>query len=101
MRVAGRNEFYDLFPKVESNERVMRSTLQRGLGHLLNESGLAQAQAVKAWGIMQPRLSDIERGQIEQFSLDMLVRVATRTGTKPKLKLVAQDGQERSELRNS
>jgi predicted XRE-type DNA-binding protein len=66
-----------------------------------NESGLTQAQAAKAWGIMQPRLSDIKRGQIEQFSLDMLVRLASRTGLEPKLKLVAKDGQERSDLRNS
>jgi predicted XRE-type DNA-binding protein len=101
VRAAVRRVFCDLFPNVEANERVMRSTLLRGLGHWLNESELTQAQAAKAWGIMQPRLSDIKRGQIEQFGLDMLVRVASRTGLKPKLKLVAKDGQGRSDLRNS
>jgi predicted XRE-type DNA-binding protein len=67
----------------------MRSTLLRGLEKWLKESGLTQTQAAKALGITQARVSDIKRGKINQFSLDMLVRLASRAGLKPRLKLAA------------
>jgi len=84
---AGRSVFYDLFPKAEADELVMRSTLLMGLEHWLKESGLSQTQAAKALGITQARVSDIKRGKIEQFSLDMLKRLASRAGLKPNVKL--------------
>jgi predicted XRE-type DNA-binding protein len=34
-------------------------------------------------------VSDIKRGKIGQFSLDMLVRLASRAGLKPRVKLAA------------
>jgi len=72
--------FHDLFPKAEADELVMRSTLLGGLEHWLEESGLTQTQAAKALGITQVRVSDVKRGKIGQFSLDMLVRLASRAG---------------------
>ena len=36
-----------------------------------------------------PALSDIKRGIINQFSIDMLVRLGARAGLRPKLKLAA------------
>jgi predicted XRE-type DNA-binding protein len=86
---AGRSVFYDLFPKAEADELVMRSTLLRGLEQWLKESGLTQTQAAKVLGITQARVSDIKRGKFGQFSLDMLVRLASRAGLKPRLKLAA------------
>src|SRR5271165_1007960 len=56
---AGRSVFYDLFPKAEADELVMRSTLLMGLEHWLKESGLTQTQAAKALGITQARVTDI------------------------------------------
>jgi hypothetical protein len=44
---AGRSVFYDLFPKGEAGELVMRSTLLRGLEQWLKESGLTQTEAAK------------------------------------------------------
>jgi predicted XRE-type DNA-binding protein len=52
-------------------------------------SGLTQTQAAKELGITQARVSDIKRGKIGQFSLDMLVRLASRAGLKPRVKLAA------------
>lgn len=43
----GRSVFYDLFPKAEADELVMRSTLLRGLEQWLKESGLTHIQAAK------------------------------------------------------
>ncbi|MGH8113420.1 MAG: XRE family transcriptional regulator [Rhodanobacteraceae bacterium] len=37
----------------------------------------------------QARVSDIKRGKIDKFSLDLLVRLAARAGLHPQLKLAA------------
>jgi predicted XRE-type DNA-binding protein len=34
-------------------------------------------------------VSDLKRGEIDRFSMDLLVRLTARAGLKPKLKLVA------------
>jgi predicted XRE-type DNA-binding protein len=82
-----RSVLRDLFPNAEADELVMRSTLHRGLEQWLKKSGLKQTQAAKVLGITQGRVSYIKRGKIGQFSLDMLVRLASRAGLKPRLKL--------------
>ena len=87
---AGRSVFYDVFPKAEADELVMRSTLLIGLELWLKESGLTQAKVAKALGITQAQVSDIRRGRFGQFSLDLLVRLASRAGLKPRLKLAAR-----------
>jgi len=86
---AGRSVFYDLFPRYKADELVMRATLLSGLERWLKKSKLTRGtQAAKALRITQARVSDIKRGKIGQFSLDMLVRLPSRAGLKPKLKLV-------------
>ena len=84
---AGRSVFYDLFPRAKADELVMRATLLRGLERWLKKSKLTRAQAARALSITQARVSDIKRGRIGQLSLDMLVRLASWAGLKPKLKL--------------
>jgi hypothetical protein len=37
----------------------------------------------------QARVSDIKRGKISQFSLDLLFRLAARAGLQPKVKIAA------------
>lgn len=86
---AGRSVFYDLFPKDKADELVMRATLLSGLERWLEKSKLTRAQAAKALRITQARVSDIERGKIGQFRLDLLVRLASRAGLNPKLKLTS------------
>jgi predicted XRE-type DNA-binding protein len=86
---AGRSVFYDLFPRDKADELVMRATLLTGLERWLKTGKLTQTQAAKALRITQARVSDIKRGKIGRFSLDMLVRLASRAGLKPKLKLAA------------
>lgn len=87
---AGRSVFCDLFPRGKADELVMRATLLSGLERWLKKSKLTRAQPAKALCITQARVSDIKRGKIGQFRLDMLVRLASRAGLKPKLKLAAQ-----------
>jgi predicted XRE-type DNA-binding protein len=77
-----------LFPPDEGTELYMRAELLRGL-HIWLESAGTQAAAAKVLGVTQARVSDIKRGKINAFSLDLLVRLAARAGLKPKLKLAA------------
>src|SRR5580693_5025592 len=78
---AGHSVFHDLFPKAEADELVMRSTLLRGLEHWLKASGLTQIQAAKALGVTQARVSDLNRGKINRFSLDLLAFGRARRGS--------------------
>jgi predicted XRE-type DNA-binding protein len=67
----------------------MRARLLMGLEHWLEKSRMTQAEAAKVLGVTQARVSDLKRGKINRFSMDLLVRLAVRAGLKPKLKLAA------------
>jgi predicted XRE-type DNA-binding protein len=81
--------FQDLYPADEAAEMEIRAQLLRGLTDWLKASGLTQIQAAKALGLTQARISDLHRGKINRFSLDLLVRLASRAGLRPKLTLAA------------
>ena len=86
---AGRSVFRDLFPNAEAEELEIRSVLLMGLDRWLTSSGMTQTEAAKVLGVTQARISDIRRGKINQFSLDLLIRLAARAGLRPTLKLAA------------
>lgn len=50
---------------------------------------VTQAEAAKRLGISQPRLNDLLKGRLENFSLDMLTKLAVRAGLKIEMKLRA------------
>lgn len=83
-----RGVFYDLFPAEEAAELTMRAELLGGLQGWLETAG-TQTAAAKRLGVTQARVSDIKRGKIGSFSLDLLVRLAARAGLRPKLRLAA------------
>jgi predicted XRE-type DNA-binding protein len=78
-----------LFSPEEGAELKMRAELLRGLELWLKNSGMTQITAAKALGVTQARISDIKRGKIGNFSLDLLVRLAARAGLRPELHLAA------------
>jgi predicted XRE-type DNA-binding protein len=86
---AGRSVFHDLFDAEEAVEMEVRATLLRGLEQWLAGSGMTQTEAAKVLGVTQARVSDIKRGKISQFSLDLLFRLAARAGLQPKVKIAA------------
>ncbi len=55
----------------------------------MEKSRVTQAQAANVLGVTQARVSDLKRGKINRFSMDLLVRLAARAGLKPKLNLAA------------
>jgi predicted XRE-type DNA-binding protein len=50
--------------------------------------GLSQSQAAKAFGVTQPRISDLMRGKIELFGLDTLVNMAAAAGLRIEMRFV-------------
>jgi predicted XRE-type DNA-binding protein len=81
--------FQDLYPADQAAEMEIRAQLLHGLTDWLKASRLTQIQAAKALGVTQARVSDLNRGKINRFSLDLLVRLAARAGLRPKLRLAA------------
>ena len=53
----------------------------------IERRSLTQSRAAVLLGVTQPRISDLMRGKLELFSLDMLVEMAGRAGFKVGIKL--------------
>jgi predicted XRE-type DNA-binding protein len=65
----------------------MRSELMVLLSRFIKASGLTQHAAAEYFGTSQPRISDLLRGRIEKFSVDLLIDMTERAGWTVGLKL--------------
>ena len=80
----------DLFSPDEAAEMEMRAALLRGLeAWLTANAGMTQTAAAEILGVTQARVSDLKRGNISKFSLDLLVKLAARAGLHPRIELAA------------
>jgi predicted XRE-type DNA-binding protein len=64
-----------------------RSAVLMELAKVIQERGMTQAAAAELFGVTQPRISDLMRGKINLFSLDMLMNMASTAGMSPVVKL--------------
>jgi predicted XRE-type DNA-binding protein len=64
-----------------------RSTLLMALANVIQTREMTQAEAAELFGVTQPRISDLMRGKINLFSLDMLMNMAATAGMSPVVKL--------------
>jgi predicted XRE-type DNA-binding protein len=72
-----------LEPDTAKRENLkLRSALMTALARHIEINALTQAQAAKVFGVTQPRVSNLMRGKIDAFGLDMLVNMATAAGLK-------------------
>lgn len=73
------NVFEDIgFPRAEATHLLIRTDLMLQIERALKARGLTQAKAAKLLKVSQPRVSDLMRGRIEQFSIDALVEMLAR-----------------------
>ena len=86
---AGRSVMREIFSAEEAIELEIRTTLLRGLERWLSSAEMTQTEAAEILGITQARVSNLKRGKISQFSLDLLIRLAARAGLHPKVRLAA------------
>jgi len=76
-----KNAFDALFddPVVAQNLKI-RSELMIQLEREILDRGLTQQQAAELLEVSQPRISDLIKGKIEKFSIDMLVNMLAAFG---------------------
>jgi|694.fasta_scaffold35509_4 predicted XRE-type DNA-binding protein len=83
MTRGSRNVFADLgFAAEEAQNLQLRSQTMMAVETWYHASGMTQAKAAQALGITQPRLNQLLKGKIGEFSLDALVNMATRAGMR-------------------
>jgi predicted XRE-type DNA-binding protein len=67
---------------VQAENLKLRSSLMVALKRHIERKGLSQAEAAKVFGVTQPRISNLMRGKIELFGLDMLVNMLATAGMR-------------------
>lgn len=73
--------FDDLgFNNTEASNLKIRAALMRAIEEELDKKHMTQSQASKLLGVTQPRISDLKRGKMHLFTIDMLVNMLTRLG---------------------
>lgn len=71
----------------EAAHMKARSELMMAITEDIRKNGLTQAEAAKLFGVTQPRVSDLVRGKIELFSIDILVQMLASAGMRVEMKL--------------
>ena len=56
----------------------------------MREEGYTRIEAAQRLGMTQPRVWALLKGACKDFSMDMLLTLATRAGLKPELHLAAK-----------
>ena len=85
------NVFEDLgFDTAEAENLKLRAQLMRELETLIHKKRLSQSEAAELLGIHQSRVSDLVRGKIDRFSIDMLVKLLAKTGRQVEIKVKHQ-----------
>lgn len=82
------NVFLDLgFDEAEAQVMALRADLMAQLARQIKVRRLTQVEAAELLGVSQSRVSDLARGKVEKFSLDMLVQFAARLGKPARIQL--------------
>jgi len=80
--------FQNVFDALEADPAVaenlkIRAQLMNALTRYIEKQKLTQAEAAELFEVNQPRISDLVRGKIERFTIDMLVNMLARAGIPP------------------
>lgn len=84
--------YKDVFDALESDPAVaenlkIRARLMNELRRYIDHRGLTQAGAAALFEVSQPRISDLVRGRIGRFTIDMLVNMLVRAGKHVNVKV--------------
>lgn len=78
--------FADLgFPPAEAENLLLRSKLMTAVMRIIEARSLTQTKAAQLFGVTQPRISDLNRGKTERFTLDALVNMLAHAGVRVRL----------------
>ena len=73
----------------EALNMKLRSELMMQIRQTIEANRWTQKKAAKQLGVTQPRISDLSRGKIDLFSLDMLVNMLASMGEEVEIKIKA------------
>jgi len=103
--VSSGNIFLDLgrSPEEAANLKIRAGLMMKITGYI-RENELTQAKAAEILGVTQPRVSNLIKGKIGLFSIDMLVKMAGSAGMAVSLNVIEaiedeRDGEELAEAR--
>ncbi|HPQ97093.1 MAG: XRE family transcriptional regulator [Thiothrix sp.] len=77
---AGQSVFHDLFEPEKAANRLIRAQLMHQLTKILQARFSTQSEAAELLGVSQARISDLYRGKIGQFTVDMLINLLAKAG---------------------
>ncbi|WP_428249791.1 helix-turn-helix domain-containing protein [Ferrovibrio sp.] len=81
------NVFLDLgFDPAEAEVMKLRAEVMIRTVKRFKEQGWTQAEAARHLGITQPQVSRLIKGNVEDFSLDLLLALAIRAGLHPQFR---------------
>lgn len=81
-----KNVFSDLgFSKGEAAAMQARVTLAVEIERYIERNGLTQAKAAAAFGVPQPTISKIVRGDLSRLSVEYLLKMLARVGVTVQL----------------
>lgn len=79
---AGQSVFFDLFTPEKAANLLIRAELMHKLTKVMQARFSTQSEAAELLGISQARISDLYRGKIGQFTVDMLINLLSRAGQR-------------------
>jgi predicted XRE-type DNA-binding protein len=87
-----RERFDNVWDAIEDDPAIaenlkLRSELMIGIERHIKQQKWTQAQAAKLLGVTQPRVSNLMRGKINAFGLDLLVKMAVAAGLRVSMKV--------------
>lgn len=75
--------------QAEAANMTMRSNLLIAIEQKVRGWNITQIEAARRLGITQPRLNDLLRGRVHNFSLDTLINLARQAGLSVRLDIAA------------
>lgn len=73
----------------EAANLTARSDMMIQIERIVKDAGWTQVEAARQCGVTQPRINDLLRGRIENFSLDALVNIVAALGRKVRVEIEA------------
>lgn len=85
---AGNNIFEALgFDKDKAENLRIRTQLMMTLKNFIRREKLSQTDAAKIFAVSQPRISDLTKGKVDKFTIDMLVNMLAKINQHVEVKV--------------
>lgn len=78
----GQSVLFDLYEPEQAANMLIRAQLMHKLAKLLQARFHTQQEAADYLGISQARISDLYRGKLGAFTVDMLINLLARSGQR-------------------